>query len=229
MRVLLVTIMLGVAQPAVAQPAKPADDDTITVTGVPNGARVVEVDFDKVWKTCAECKRALATLDRLAKPYRDERSTALLAVNRPAAPLESPPSVGVTTFTRSSAVDVDQWEGQKRTSLQDIQRSVMGERLGEQTIAYYRELDRRFIRPEQATLLGYMRSFLDQLAPHLALATEAERVAHGAQAGLTDKKRTRLSAKNLKRIDVTAAVIRRLDAMDFKIDLPEPKLSPARR
>ena len=229
MRVLLVALMIGIAQPVLAQQAKPADDAEIVVTGIANGARIVEVDFDKVWKNCAECKRALAKLDRLAAAYRAELDTALAAVNRSAPSSGSPPSVGVTTFTRSSATNIETWDEQRRTGLVDVQRSVSGERQGEQSRAYFNQLNRRFVRPESVKLAGHMRSFLDQLAPHLAAATEAERVANGARAGLTDKKRTRLAAKNLTRIDVTDAVIRRLDAMDFKIKLPEPVPSPARR
>lgn len=213
---------------APAPPDKPADDKVIVVTGVANGARVVEVDFDKVWKNCAECKRALAKLDRLAQPYRDERHTALQAINRPAPPPGSPATVGVSSFSQSSATDIGSVDEQRRTGLVDVQRSVAGERQGDQTAFYYSELNRRFIRPEAIKLGTYTQSFLDQLAPHIAAATEAERIANNAQAGLTDKKRTKVSAKRLTRIDVTQAVIRRLDAMNFTIDLPEPVLSPAR-
>lgn len=248
MRAVLGTLVIfGLAAPVLAQPAVPlsrpqvrpeappppqqklSDDKPIVVTGIANGARVVEVDFDKVWKTCAKCKRALAKLDKLARAYRDERDAALLAVNRPTPPPGSPASVGVSTFTRSSATDIATVDEQRRTGLVDVQRSVSGERQGEQSVAYYRELDRRFVRPEAAKLTDHMRSFLDQLAPHVAAATEAERIANNAQAGLTDKKRTKLAAKRLTRIDVTQAVIRRLDAMTFTIDLPEPTPSPARR
>ncbi|MEO7410463.1 MAG: hypothetical protein ABIU10_03980, partial [Sphingomicrobium sp.] len=93
----------------------------------------------------------------------------------------------------------------------------------------YEAMTVKYVVPEQAKLLTYMHSFLDQLAPHLREATEAERIAHGASAGLTDTKRTRLSAKNVKRIDVTQAVIRRLDAKQFTIALPDPEApGPAR-
>lgn len=230
MRVLVAALILtGSPQPAFAQQPRLSDDEPIVVKGLADGARVVEVDFDKVWKNCAECKRALAKLDKLAQNYRDELNTALDAVSLPAAPSESPPSVGVTTFTRSSATDIRTWDKQRRTGPADVQRSISGERQGEQAQAYFNELNQRFIRPESVQLANHMRSFLDQLAPHVAAATEAERIANGASAGLTDKKRTKLYAKRLTRIDVTAAVIRRLNTMDFKIDLPEPVPGPARR
>lgn len=240
MRVLVGTLMIvGLASPAFAQqPPPPApgsqssklsDDKPIVVTGIADGARIVEVDFDKVWKSCAECKRALAKLDRLAEGYRSELDTALEAVNRPGASSRVAPAVGVSAFSRSSATSVESWGEQIRTGQRNVHQSVTSERQRVQSQVYLNELNARFIQPEFQTLASHMRSFLDQLAPHLAMATEAERIAHGAQAGLTDKKRTKLAAKKLTRIDVTGAVIRRLDAMDFKIDLPEPVPSPARR
>lgn len=227
MRFILSVLLLGLAQPVLAQQA-PAEEE-IVVRGLADGARVVEVDFDKVWKSCAECKRALKKLDKLAQAYRDEREAAAYAAQRPGAPKETLPISGVGTFAASSAQNTADWQAQARRHAGDVKDQLDSERLADQGARLERELNERFVRPELIDLTRLTRSFLEQLAPHVQEATEAERVAHGANAGLTDRKRTKLEAKNLTRIDVTAAVIRRLDAMDFTVQLPEPRKSPARK
>lgn len=228
MRVAPFFLLSLLAQPALAQESKPeakqALEKEIVVTGVADGARVVEVDFDKVWKNCAECKRALAKLEKLAKNYHAEVGTALTFAN-----LRSPPSggakpiSGLIGFSRSSAQSVEDWQDQVRRDVGDVNSGVQGERIAEKKRAHYAEYERRWVIPEFRNQLSYMRSFLDQLAPHVNDATEAERIFHRASAGLTDTKRTKLSARNLHRIDVTDAVIARLDAKDFTIVLPEPQ------
>lgn len=211
--------------PGQAKPnQKSADDDVVVVTGIANGARVVEVDFDKVWKNCAECKRALAKLDKLARNYRDERKTAAVLANPGGHCGNARPSP-LVTFQQSSAEPV----GGTARSAHSITDGLCAARAEDRSRRTYQALAQKYVVPEQAKLLTHMRSFLDQLAPHLREATEAERIAHGASAGLTDAKRTRLSAKNVKRIDVTQAVIRRLNAKDFTIVLPDPEApGPAR-
>ncbi len=203
---------------------KPSDDKAIVVTGIANGARVVEVDFDKVWKNCAECKRALAKLDKLAQAYRDESTVAReFSTGRACGGATPSPLV---TFQRSSAEEVG---GAKPKTLKSLSDGLCAARSQDQSTRTYVALSEKYVVPEQGKLLGYMRSFLDQLAPHIREATEAERVANNASAGLTDAKRTKVSATRLKRIDVTAAVIGRLDAKDFTIVLPDPApLGPAR-
>ena len=110
---------------------------------------------------------------------------------------------------------------QRRTA-QSLVGGLCADRMADSSGRTFDAMTKRHVLPQQARMLAYMRSLLDQLAPHVADATEAERVAHGATAGLTDKRRTKLAAKKLQRIDVTQAVIRRLDASDFKIILPNP-------
>lgn len=221
MRNLLAAFLVaGSALPAAAQQPKPADDEPIVVRGLADGARVVEVDFDKVWKGCAECKRALAKLDKLAEGYRDELRTAgYFASGGSTAHCSNASPSGTTGFQRSSARPVG--DTQRRTT-QSLVGGLCADRMADSSRRTFDAMAERHVVPEQARMLAYMRSFLDQLAPHVADATEAERVAHGAKAGLTDKKRTKLAAKKLQRIDVTQAVIRRLDASDFKIILPDP-------
>lgn len=221
MRVLIGAILLaGLAHPAVAQQSKVPDDEPIVVRGLVDGARVVEVDFDKVWKGCAECKRALAKLDKLAQGYRDELKTAgYFASGGSTAHCSNASPSGTTGFQRSSAGDVG--DTQRRTTQTRV-GGLCADRMASASRRTFDAMAEQHVVPQQGKMLAYMRSFLDQLAPHVADATEAERVAHGAKAGLTDKKRTKLAAKKLQRIDVTQAVIRRLDASNFKIILPDP-------
>ena len=217
MRVFLTALIFaGFAQPTLAQPSKLADDEPIVVKGLADGARVVEVDFDKVWKGCAECKRALAKLDKLAQNYRDEMTVAREFSAGPKCNNASPSSV--VTFSSSSADSV----GGNPRRAHSIADGLCAARAADQSRRTFEAVAEKYVVPEQDKLMGHLRSFLDQLAPHLRDATEAERLAHNASAGLTDARRTKLSAKNLKRIDVTQAVIRRLDATAFTIDLPDP-------
>ena len=219
-------MILGLASPALskqplpqqqAQKQKPSNDDVIVVTGIANGARVVEVDFDKVWKNCAECKRALAKLDKLARNYRDELNTAGAFASGGADCNGARPSL-LVTFQRSSAEPV----GERPRTANTIADGLCAARKEDRAQRTFEAAAQKYVVPEQAKLFAHMRSFLDQLAPHLREATEAERIANGASAGLTDTKRTRLTARNVKRINVTQAVIRRLDAKDFTIVLPDP-------
>lgn len=222
MRIVPLVLLLGLAQPVSAQPANPptgtAEDEPIVIRGLADGATVVAVDFDKVWKNCAECKRALKKLDKLAARYREERNFMRVAQSGPAGcpNVAASPS---TTFQRSSADAIGESGPATR---RDIVGELCAARAAESTRVTQQAIAERSVVPAQAQMLAHTRAFLDQLAPHVAAATEAERVARGASAGLTDGKRTTLSAKNIKRIDVTDAVIRRLDAMDFTIALPDP-------
>ena len=208
MRIVPLVLLLGLAQPVSAQPANPptgtAEDEPIVIRGLADGATVVEVDFDKVWKNCAECKRALKKLDRLAQAYRDERQLVSLFTSGPG------------NCQRTIAKG------------RDIAQELCLARRTESSAATGQAVAERFVVPEQAKMIGYTRLFLDQLVPHVREAIEEERVARGAAAGVMDPRRTKLTATDLKRVDVTAAVIRRLDGMAFTIDLPDPpKPGPA--
>lgn len=87
----------------------------------------------------------------------------------------------------------------------------------------------KHVVPERLNMTIHMRSFLDQLVPHVVAATEQERLSRGARASLIGERKTRLSAKRLVRIDVTDAVIKRLDAKKFTIELPDPPAKEARK
>lgn len=222
MRLSALIVLLGlVAVPAGAQSTAQPEEE-IVVTGIPNGARVVEVDFDKVWRRCAECKRALVKLDRLAASYRSERDIAYRMGNGGPAGGQSsgtePSYVG--SWQRSSAEPVEKYALGLRAFHTTPQGLALARRQesGRRTT---QEMLNRYASPEMAILQGHMRSFLDQLVPHVVEAAEAERIARGARASLVGKKGAKLAAKKVTRIDVTDAVIRRLDAKQFTIALPD--------
>lgn len=221
MRILALTILLGLAAPAGAQSTALAEEE-IVVTGIPNGARVVEVDFDKVWKRCAECKRALAKLDRLAEGYRRERAVAYaMGSGGPAGGQSADtPASHVGSWQRSSADAFEKYAlgpGAFQTTSQGLAQARRQDSARRTT----QEMLNRYASPEMAMLQGHMRSFLDQLVPHVVRAAEAERLARGARASLIGRKGARLAAKRVTRLDVTEAVIRRLDAQQFTIALPD--------
>ena len=218
MRILFVILLFGLARPVLAQEAKPAEDEEIVVVGIPNGATVVEVDFDKVWRHCAECKRALSKLDLLAETYLDEMKLAALMAGGGVAGGGSATPSTIGTWQRSSANDTPTTVG-----------GLAAARRSEAFNHVYGELAKKHVVPERQKMMVHMRSFLDQLAPHVVTATEQEREARGARASLIGKRKTKLSAKRLVRIDVTDAVIKRLDAKDFTIQLPDTPAKEARK
>lgn len=218
MRIFPVILLIGLASPALAQDAKPAEEEEITVVGIRDGAKVVEVDFDKVWRRCTECKRALAKLDLLAKTYRDELKLAgLMAGGGVAGGSSAAPST-IGTWQRSSAND-------RPTTVDGLAAA----RRGQSSSNVYGGLLNKHVVPERLNMTIHMRSFLDQLVPHVVAATEQERLSRGARASLIGERKTRLSAKRLVRIDVTDAVIKRLDAKKFTIELPDPPAKEARK
>lgn len=209
MRILIPFLALGMALPASAQSV--GEEEEIVVVGIADGSKVVEVDFSKVWKKCAECKRALAKLDLLAKTYRDEKGlAALMAGGGHASEAGAAPS-SIGTWQRSSA-------GLAPTTF----RGLAAARRAESSRILYQELYKKHVAPERLKMMAYMQSFLDQLTPHVVEATEQERLERGARASLIGKARTKIKAKRLTRIDVTGAVIKRLDAKTFTIVLPDP-------
>lgn len=218
MRIFPVILLLGLAHPAFGQNAKPAEEEEIVVTGISNGATVVEVDFDKVWRRCAECKRTLATLDRLAKAYRDEMKLASLMAGGDVAGGSSATPSTIGTWQRSSANDTP-------TTFNGLAAA----RRGQTSRNVYSEQYKKHVAPERLKMMTHMRSFLDQLMPHVVIATEQEREARGARASLIGKLRTKIKAKRLIRIDVTNAVIKRLDAKDFTIKLADPPAEETRK
>lgn len=212
MRIFPLILLIGLVQPALAQNTSPRQDEEIVVTGIADGAKVVEVNFERVWRRCAECKRALKKLDRLAWVYRFEMQTAADMANTGSAGGSkgvAPSTIG--SFQRSSANDAPTtFDGLAAARGNDLSATI------------YREQLTKYVAPERVNMMVHMRSFFDQLQPHVVAAAEQERLAHGAVVGLVGDQRKRFKAARLIRTDVTDAVIRRLDAMPFTIVLPDP-------
>lgn len=188
---ILTTLITVIATPALAQAdTAVSEPEPIIVSGVRKGATIGQVDFDKVWRTCAECKRALAQLTLLAKPYHLKKGEIV----RDRESFEE----SVTKHAR----DPRQAE-RFRERLPDIQFKDTSEL--------------RVIRYDMTKL---MASFLSQLEPHTRDAVEAERTDRNLPAvfGKTQKH----PVPGLKKVDLTAAVIRRLNERSFTIDLPDP-------
>lgn len=210
MRAFVVCLSLILAGPALAQGPAVAGEEEIVVTGLRDGSKLVEVEFDKVWRNCAECKRALAKLDLLAKDFHDETETMKQMSQSRHQNDRSPPST-IGTFQRSSNDLTPTTVGGLATARAMQRREVTS-----------LELTRKYVAPERAKMMVHMRSFLDQLAPHVVAAAEEERKLRGAKASLIGKRNAKISAKRVVRIDVTDAVIKRLDAKPFTIALPDP-------
>lgn len=213
MRVFVAIIALGLADPVLAQQTAEPEDEAIVVKGLRNGSKVVELDFNKVWRRCVECKRALAKLDLLAESYREEKElAALMAGGAHSGGVAASSSIG--TWQRSSA-------NLGPTTVAGLAAA----RRAESSRILYEHLYNKHVAPERGKMMNYMQSFLDQLTTHVAAATEEERKEHGARASIIGKRNTKVNAKRLVRIDVTDAVITRLDAKDFTISLPAPPAS----
>lgn len=144
--------LLGWSAGAAGQQAPLTESDPILVTGVRNGSTVGIVSYDKVWRQCAECKRALAKLALLSKPYHLKKGE----IRRDAESFVE--SVGKHARDESQA---------KRflDRLPDIQRKDTDEL--------------RIIRFDMQKLIA---SFLAQLEPVARAAAEEERVAQGLPA-----------------------------------------------
>ncbi|MEO7814174.1 MAG: hypothetical protein ABIR87_01880 [Sphingomicrobium sp.] len=227
MRIITTILMLGLSQPALAQGTKPTEEKEIVITGVADGARAVEVDFDQVWRRCAECKRALLKLDKLSAAFRSEREIAYtMGSGGPAGgQSDNTAASNVGSWQRSSADSVEKF-AQGPSAFRTTSAGLALARRQDVSRRTTQEMMNRYASPEMAKLQEYMRSFIDQLTPHVVAAAEQERRVRGARISLIGKPGMKTSAKQLVRIDVTNAVIKRIDAENFVIDLPDP---PARQ
>lgn len=214
----LALALLAIPIPAAAAPA-PKSDEAIVVVGVRDGSTVLEVDFGRVWKQCRECKRALAKLDQLAKPYRHAKGR--LSRDRH--------EYRVSAEKENEGVPPEQWADRYNgridppspmfaTSAGTRDKGFRHARRLKNEDQFLVHQGRDVIR-ERVNATALMASFLKQLDPYVAAAAEQERAARGAAAILHTGKKYKSNFK-YKRIEATDAVIRRLDAMDFTISLP---------
>ena len=207
MRLAIAIALAGSSASAFAQPAVPTiDPDPIVVIGIRDGSTVGMVDYDKVWRRCAECKRALAKLAALSKPFhvkkgqiaRDSKSYKVSVAEH----TRRAPPVDITKGEASGNVDAIH-AGNFLRQLPDHQRKDVAEL--------------STIRFDMTKLSA---SFLAQLEPHARAAAEEERAARSL-AAIFDRNGKPPAAK-VREVEVTDAVIRRLDSKTFTIVLPDP-------
>lgn len=197
------------AMPAAAQgqseqpPA--SESDTIVVTGRRDGGKLLAVDFQRVARLCAECRRMVAEIERAAAPYHTKK--------REIARDRGMMYGSITSHSRSSGssgafiqaprtveqIAADQQADRLKDRIPDVLKKDVAE-LG-------------VLRREVGALT---RDFLSQLAPYVVRAAEAERVERRASAVIKLERR----ASRPRATDVTDAIIRRVDAMNPVLRLP---------
>ena len=210
--------LLAIPLPAAAATA-PNGDEQIVIIGVRDGSKVLEVDFDRVWKQCRECKRALAKLDELAKPYRQAKGRLSRDRNE----------YRVSASKENEGVPPEEWPDRYNGRIDPpspmFAPNAATRDKGFRHARRIKSEDQFLVHQKQdltkqrfhATAL--MAKFLNQRDPYVAAAAEQERVARGAAAILHAGKKYKSDVK-YERIEATDAVIQRLDAMDFTIGLP---------
>ena len=184
--VLLAGLAAGSA--AFAQPTtRPLDEEPIVVTGRRDGGRVISVDFQRVARQCAECRRVLAEIEKLGAPYQIRKR-----------------QIGRDILTMEESIQI-------HTRGNERQAKRFEERMPE----HFRKdwIDLYVMRRDVSRLVA---AFLAQLEPHVVAAAEEERRAQGASAVVRMTRRA--GAK--RPLEVTDAIIRRVDARDLKIVLP---------
>jgi hypothetical protein len=202
---------------APSEPAERSKEQTITVTGVRDGATVLVIDFERVWRNCAECKRALNELDKRAEPYRAakrelsrEETAARQSVRQIA---RAPAPSHNASWRRSSEFDTYFKAGVLHAALQQHRFY--------EAVATHSEIARQRVTvPARSQAEVDIRVFLDQLVPLVEAAAEEERIERGA-ALVIEKKRKLPGSPKVERVDVTNAVIARLDSVPFTIRFPE--------
>ena len=210
MRLLIALALAASSASALAQSAVPTiDPDPIVVVGIRDGSTVGMVDYDKVWRRCAECKRALAKLTALSKPYHVKRGE----IRRDAA--SSIAAASSDLRQGESAKSMTQSSGGIEKRAREMRAGRLIERMPDHQKKDMEELGA--IRFDMTKLIA---SFLAQLEPHARAAAEEERAARQL-AAVFDRNGKRPAAK-VREVELTDAVIRRLDAKTFTIVLPDP-------
>ena len=207
MRLAIAIALAGSSASAFAQPSVPTiDPDPIVVVGIRDGARVGMVDYDKVWRRCAECKRALAKLTALSKPFHVKKGE----IARDANCFKR--SVGQQT---RNAQPVDITKGQASLDVNAIHAGNLLRQLPD-----HQRKDVGELQTMRFDMTKLVASFLAQLEPHARAAAEEERAARSL-AAIFDRNGKPPAAK-VREVEVTDAVIRRLDSKTFTIVLPDP-------
>ena len=220
----LTVLLAGLAAGSAAfgQPAAPPpNDEPIVVTGQRDGGRLLAVDFQRVARECAQCKRVLAEIGKRSTPYkvkkgqiaRDRESTfgAIKGqleghIDRP-NPAKVPDGAGFLDPYASSPSTTKK-SGRLVGQMQEYSRKD--------------QVDLATIRGDTNALVA---NFLVQLEPHVIKAAEEERVQRKASAVVKLERR----ATQARAVEVTDAIIRRIDAKQIKFTLPPAEAQSAAR
>ena len=220
MRFIIATALISSSASALAQPAVPTlEPDPIVVVGIRDGTSVGMVDYDKVWRRCAECKRALAKLTALSKPYHVKKGQ----IGRDGAAYEEAATKGLRKDKGEKPVIMTETNSKSFGSIDSRARELQAGRL----VALIPDSQRKDLEELQTIRFDMTKltaSFLAQLEPHARAAAEEERVARSL-AAIFDRNGKPPAAK-VREVEVTDAVIRRLDSKTFTIVLRDPPAVP---
>lgn len=206
---------------ASAQRAPPAaPEESLIVTGRRDGGRLLSVDFQRVARSCAECKRVLGEIEKRSAPYQVKKRQVTRDRN---VMVES---IGIHTrggerrlpagAIPAGAGFLDPFAGQPQNSR--AARLMAG-------IPDHLRKDMAELGAIRADTNALVAAFLAQLEPEVVKAAEEERVKRGASGVIRLKRR----ASRPRAVDVTDAIIRRVDARQLTFTLPEVEEQPAAR
>ena len=208
---LLAALVAGSA--ATAQPAPPVPqagaEETIVVTGRRDGGLLLSVDFQRVARQCAECRRVLARIEKLATPYQVKKRQIARDRTTMIESVQIHAHGGAPGAEGSPAGDARSNTPAGRT------QAGRAARLMDRVPEHFRK-DETELRTMRRDVSGLVAAFVAQLEPHVVAAAEEERRARGASAVV---RMTRRATANRPQ-EVTDAVIRRLNGRQITITLP---------
>lgn len=201
---------------AAAQLIQPptAEEGVIVVTGTRGGDRALSVDFEKVARGCAECKRILAKMGDLKSQYTIKKDQ--IARDRSAMA----GSIAAHTSGSENRRGPKAPDGADFLNPNSLEPELsQSRRLVAKVPDHFRK-DQNDLALVRSNVSGQIASYLAQLEPYVVEAAEAERLKRNASVVLKANRR----AKKEKAVDVTQAVISRLNARQISITLPPSSL-----
>ena len=222
--VLLAGLAAGSA--AFAQPApSPSNEQPIIVTGRRDGGRLLSVDFQRVARQCAECRRVLAEIGKRSAPYKVKKGQ----LSRDQEATFDPNNGSIAQHVRGqqdrigNPVIIPDGAGFLNPFAGAPQQTRAG-RLSSQARQSFQkdQVELATIRGDTSKLVAH---FLAQLEPHVIKAAEEERVQRKASAVIKLERR----ATQARAVEVTDAIIRRIDAQQITFTLPPAEGQSAAR
>ncbi len=215
-RLLTFLAALALGSEAVAQPAPPVPqagaEETIVVTGRRDGGLLLSVDFQRVARQCAECKRVLGEIAKLSAPYQVKKREIIRDRNTMVESIQAHTRGGGRRLPAGAIPDgadfLDPFAGQPQNS--------QAARLMARIPDHLRK-DQAELGAMRADVNALVAAFLAQLEPEILKAAEDERVERGASGVIRLKRR----ASRPRAVDVTDAIIRRIDGRRLTIVLPQ--------